>query len=131
VMMQYSLLDRRPEEACLPFLKDNSIGVLARGSVAKGLLVNKPAAEFLNYNQQQVQQAADAIHSVSGPSRNPAQSAIRFVLQHPAINTAVVGVSALQQLEEASATTNTPLLTQEQTNLLREAVPVNYYDQHR
>lgn len=30
VMMQYSLLDRRPEETCLPLLQENNIGVLAR-----------------------------------------------------------------------------------------------------
>src|SRR4030095_2949702 len=30
VMMQYSLLDRRPEEECLQLLHDNHIGVLAR-----------------------------------------------------------------------------------------------------
>ena len=32
VMMQYSLLDRRPEEEMFSLLKDNQIGVLARGS---------------------------------------------------------------------------------------------------
>ena len=41
VMMQYSLLDRRPEEEMLSLLKENQIGVLARGTVAKGLLVSK------------------------------------------------------------------------------------------
>ena len=40
VMMQYSLLDRRPEEECLSLLKEKNIGVLVRGSVAQGFLVN-------------------------------------------------------------------------------------------
>ena len=31
VMMQYGLLDRRPEETCLSLLQENNIGVLARG----------------------------------------------------------------------------------------------------
>src|SRR5687768_1382194 len=35
VMMQYSLLDRRPEETCLDLLKQNNIGVLTRGSIAQ------------------------------------------------------------------------------------------------
>src|ERR1700754_1215524 len=48
VMMQYSLLDRRPEESCLQLLKDAGIGVLARGVLAKGLLAGKPAAPFLD-----------------------------------------------------------------------------------
>ncbi len=41
VMMQYSLLDRRPEESALPLLHDNGISVVARGPVAKGLLTDK------------------------------------------------------------------------------------------
>ncbi|MFI5195282.1 MAG: aldo/keto reductase, partial [Chitinophagales bacterium] len=49
VMMQYSLLDRRPEESMLDLLHKKQIGVLARGSVASGLLVSKPAAPYLNY----------------------------------------------------------------------------------
>ena len=57
VMMQYSLLDRRPEETCLPLLQRHNIGVLARGSVASGLLVNKPAKRYLNYNDNEVQKA--------------------------------------------------------------------------
>src|SRR5215216_5035972 len=42
VMMQYSLLDRRPEETCLPLLQQHGIAVVTRGSVAQGLLVDKP-----------------------------------------------------------------------------------------
>jgi aryl-alcohol dehydrogenase-like predicted oxidoreductase len=34
VMMQYSLLDRRPEESCLELLREIGIGVLVRGAVA-------------------------------------------------------------------------------------------------
>ncbi|MEJ7684071.1 MAG: aldo/keto reductase [Segetibacter sp.] len=81
VMMQYSLLDRRPEETCLPLLQQHNIGVLARGSVASGLLVNKPAKQYLNYNENQVQKAATAIKNLSGKHRSAAQTAIQFVLQ--------------------------------------------------
>ena len=54
VMMQYSLLDRRPEESCLQLLQGHNIGVLVRGSVAGGLLVNKPAKPYLNYNAEKL-----------------------------------------------------------------------------
>lgn len=43
-MMQYSLLDRRPEE-WLPILEENGISVIARGPLAKGLLTEKPVSE--------------------------------------------------------------------------------------
>ncbi len=39
-MMQYSILDRRPEEL-FAFLQDKNISVVTRGSVAKGLLSDK------------------------------------------------------------------------------------------
>ncbi len=35
VMLQYSLLDRRPEETILPFLFENKVGVLVRGSISQ------------------------------------------------------------------------------------------------
>jgi len=46
VMMQYSLLDRRSEETALNLLGENNIGVLARGSLAQGLLAGKPAKDY-------------------------------------------------------------------------------------
>ena len=44
VMMQYSVLDRRPEEQALPLLGGRGISVIVRGPVAKGLLAGKPRA---------------------------------------------------------------------------------------
>ncbi|HEY0612499.1 MAG TPA: aldo/keto reductase [Chitinophaga sp.] len=131
VMMQYSLLDRRPEESCLELLRQHNIGVLARGSVAKGLLVNKPAAPFLNYSAEQVQQAAAAVHALTTPQRGPAQTALRFVLQHPAISSAVVGIRTPQQLNDAIAAVNAPPLSAAEIEQLQQAVPVNYYQEHR
>lgn len=131
VMMQYSLLDRRPEESCLPLLLEKNIGVLARGSVASGLLVNKPAKAYLKYNEQQVQQAAKAVQSLSGEQRSAAQTAIQFVLQHPAITSAVVGIRTTAQLNDAIGTINTPTLLTDEMHTLRSSIEVNVYDQHR
>lgn len=131
VMMQYSLLDRRPEETCLSLLQQNNIGVLTRGSVAQGLLVNKPPKAYLNYSPQQVEQAAAAIHAISNDQRNAAQSALRFVLQHPAVSAAVAGIRTMQQLEEAVATVQTPFITEEQMETLQRSVVANQYEQHK
>jgi len=131
VMMQYSLLDRRPEEMVLPLLQEHNIGVLVRGAVAQGLLVNKPARAYLNYAPQQVEQAAAAIHAVSNDNRHAAQSALRFVLQHPAITCAVTGIRTPQQLEEAVNTISSPILTNAEMNLLLGSVEANRYEQHR
>ncbi|MEP6725765.1 MAG: aldo/keto reductase [Bacteroidota bacterium] len=131
VMMQYSLLDRRPEENCLDLLLDKSIGVLARGSLAGGLLVNKPAKKYVNYNEDAVKQAADSVNSVSGKKRGNTQTSLQFVLQQPAITSAIVGIRTIEQLDEAIKTADSPLLTQQEMFLLQNSIPRNYYKEHR
>lgn len=131
VMMQYSLLDRRPEETCLPLLKENNIGVLSRGALAQGLLVNKPAKEYLEHPQETVRKAAAAIQSITKPNRTAAQAAIQFVLQHPALTCAVVGIRTMEQLEEVAGAANAPALTNEEYQLLNKSIPALTYTQHR
>ena len=131
VMMQYSLLDRRPEESCLPLLQENNIGVLARGSVAQGLLINKPAKEYLNYKAEEVEAAARAVKSVSGSNRSPAQTALQFILRHPAVTAAVSGIRTIEQLEDVLKTISAPQLTGEEFTLLQDSVKQNYYEEHR
>jgi len=131
VMMQYSLLDRRPEESCLDLLQENNIGVLARGSIASGLLINKQSKEYLNYSKDEVEKAAIAIKRLSTTNRTPAQTAIQFVLHHTAITAAVIGIRTVEQLEDALLTMKARPLTYEEMEILKNAVPVNIYEQHR
>ena len=131
VMTQYSLLDRRPEEETLSLLEEFDIGVMARGSVAQGLLVNKPARAYLNYSEEEVRAAAAAVKACSGEERSPAQTAIRYVLSHPVVTSAVVGMRTIEQLEEAVGTIATPGLTVEELERLRSALPPNLYTEHR
>ncbi|HTE13267.1 MAG TPA: aldo/keto reductase [Chitinophagaceae bacterium] len=131
VMMQYSLLDRRPEESCFDLLADKNIGVLARGGLAGGLLVNKPAKAYLNYGEEAVKKAAAAIGSVSGNKCGSTQTALQYVLQQPAVTSAVVGIRTKEQLDEALKTMESPLLTGEELIQLQNAIPKNYYKEHR
>ena len=131
VMMQYSLLDRRPEESCLDLLQQHQIGVLARGSVASGLLVNKPAKPYLNYSEEEVKRAANAIATISIAERTPAQTAIQFVLSHPALSSAVVGIRTMEQLKDALGAMKTKALNKEELTQLRNSVVANKYEQHR
>jgi aryl-alcohol dehydrogenase-like predicted oxidoreductase len=131
VIMQYSLLDRRPEEECLALLQQNNIGVLARGSLAKGLLAGKHETGFLNYNSEEVKKAADAVKNIATENRTLSQTAIRFVLHHPAVTSAVVGMRTEAQLNDAAGTPGSPPFSAREIKLLSEAIPVNYYDSHR
>lgn len=131
VMMQYSLLDRRPEEECLALLQDHSIGVLARGAVAGGLLAGKLPKNYLDLTASQVQAAAQAVEDCTVAGRNAPQTAIQFVLRHPAITAAVVGIRNIKQLVDAVGSIVAPQLTAGQMERLKKSVPVNRYTDHR
>jgi aryl-alcohol dehydrogenase-like predicted oxidoreductase len=129
VMMQYSLLDRRPEEEVLPLIHENGIGVLARGSIAKGLLIGKPAAPYLNYTAREVEAASKAIKEVASDKRKTSEVALGFVLNNPAITSAVVGVRTIEQLEDILSPSYE--ITYDQLKHLSDSIHINKYEQHR
>jgi aryl-alcohol dehydrogenase-like predicted oxidoreductase len=131
VMMQYSLLDRRPEETCFELLEKKQISVLTRGSVAQGLLVNKPAKAYLNYTEKEVLKTAQAIWEVTGESKSNAQTALQFALAPKVVASAVVGIRTMEQLADAVASLDVPQLTGEELDLLRSSITPNQYEQHR
>ena len=47
-MMQYSVLDRRPEEAAFELLQEKQVGILARGTLAQGILAGKERENYLD-----------------------------------------------------------------------------------
>ena len=131
VMMQYSLLDRRPEEACLDLIQRAGVGVLVRGALARGLLVNKPAVPYLGYNEGEVAKMAAAVGSHSGKERSAGQTALSFVIVNSAVSTVVSGVRTLAQLEDAAGVMGVPRLKEDELRELRGVLPVNVYKDHR
>lgn len=131
VMMQYSLLDRRPEEESLSLLLENKIGVLARGSVASGLLIDKEPKQFLDYTPKEVEAAANAIKNFSKENKNAAQTAIQFVFNNPAITAAIIGIRTPEQLDDALGTVKAHNITPAEMEELQHAIPVNFYKEHR
>ena len=129
VMLQYSLLDRRPEEAILPLLKGKNIGVLARGSLAQGLLINKPAKAYLNYTIEQVDKIARAVKKIKG--KTASETALQFVWTSPAVTSAIVGIRTPEQLEAAIESVESQPLTEEELRNLQNIEPANVHDQHR
>ena len=132
VMMQYSLLDRRPEESCLQLLKEHNIGVLARGSVASGLLAGKEAKPYIGYNETEVKKAAEAIEMIIMAGSNMAATAIAYVLQNSAISTAVVGIRNMQQLSESLQVLHKKnQFSNDEMQVLNSSVLIDHYKQHR
>ncbi len=125
VMMQYSLLDRRPEESCLAALEAAGVGVIARGTVAGGLLAGKASRTYLEQAPATVEKAASLLRSLAGDE--PASAvAISFALQQPANTTALVGMRMPEHLEEAlqALTFRFPGTTLEE---IRAAIPAKHY----
>lgn len=97
IMMQYSPLDRRPEEAVFPELVASQTRVLVRGSFAKGLLIDKPVQGFLDFSSKEVGKVKAAISS-SGFS--PEAILIRFGLIEKVVSSLVIGASSDAQIEK-------------------------------
>ena len=128
-MIQYSLLDRRPEEAGLSLLAEHNVGVLARGTLAKGLLIDKPAKSYLDHSLEDVSKAARAIRTIDGKSAT--QVAIRYALHPPAVASAVVGIRTSQQLSKLLEFDPSLALAPEELDSLKSSTRSEIYQAHR
>lgn len=103
VMMQYSALDRRPEE-WFPMIEKHGASVITRGTIAKGLLTgdgtssSKVAQGFAAYGEEdlratliELEETFDQLYSTS----------IHFNLQNPVVATALIGASTKEQLMDS------------------------------
>ena len=134
VMMQYGLLDRRPEESVLDLLEQNGVSVIVRGPVAKGILSasgeGKVPKGFLDHSPEVLQKARDALQKMVTPERSMAQLALRYALSHPAVATVIPGASNLSQLEENVGAARVEL-TGGELETLRGLATATTYAQHR
>lgn len=131
VMMQYSLLDRRPEESCLPLLQAENIGVLVRGALSKGKLINKPPLPYLDYSAEQIVLAKNTIAATSGEKRTAAQTALQFVLANPAVTSAVTGIRTMLHLDDILGVSRIESMSQQERDELIAVLPANKYAAHR
>lgn len=126
VMMQYSLLDRRPEEEILGLLAQHNISVITRGTLAKGMLIDKSAKDYLGYSKNEVLKMQRAVRETGAPI----SAAIQYVLNHPAVASAVVGIRTNEQLSQILDAWQHPLPTEEILSLQNILIP-NKYEKHR
>lgn len=130
LMVQYSGLDRRPEEQIFPLVADKNITVLARGTVAKGMLAGKPAKDYLGVSVAEI----SSIVATAFPHNDSISSAtrsIQYALNHKAVTVAVVGVSQELQLLEAIEAGNSPVLPDELSQRFNRLFPIGKYENHR
>ncbi|MGM0899974.1 MAG: aldo/keto reductase [Bacillota bacterium] len=136
VMMQYSMLDRRPEEAALPLLEQNGISAVTRGSVAKGLLSdqfrNKLSEKgFLDYTQEELKDILPLFKEKLASSRSLEEVALQYNLAHPAVASVVTGASSVEQVRANARAVNQQSLSREEVALIQKLTKVNRYSEHR
>jgi aryl-alcohol dehydrogenase-like predicted oxidoreductase len=131
VMMQYSLLDRRPEEECFGLLKENNIGVVVRGALAKGLLVSKPAKSYLAHSKEEVERIKMVLSGLENESRKSGDLALQFVLKNPAVTTIAAGIRTINHLNQNASIFSVPPLELDEYRKLQNEIPAFKYDVHR
>jgi aryl-alcohol dehydrogenase-like predicted oxidoreductase len=115
VELPYNLVDRQAERELLPCCEELGISVLAYGPLAQGLLTGKydsnarfdeddrrhRLGQFQGKHFETNLQLLERTRTVgSRYQRSPAQVAIRWVLEKPAISCAISGVKSSRQIEE-------------------------------
>lgn len=139
VMTQYSLLDRRPEEKILDLLHQNSISVLARGPLAKGMLSNqaenvirrKGKNGYLNYTQEELTNIYHQIRTLITEQSPLNKLALSYVQKHPAIATAVFGASSVEQVIENTKFDSPLELPDDIYEQLKQITKISKYENHR
>ncbi|MEZ4896297.1 MAG: aldo/keto reductase [Saprospiraceae bacterium] len=129
VMVQYSLLDRRPEEQIFPLLAQEETGILLRGTLAQGLLVDKPAKDYLQRDTGMVADAQNQIRGLAG-TRSMESLALSFALQRNEVDSAVIGIRSVDQLNAMLAAAG-DVLDPDLYMALKECCPAYTYEQHR
>ena len=131
VMMQYSLLDRRPEEQMLDLLESNNVGIMARGGLAKGLLGGKIPEVYLNYKSREIELLVNEMKKLTDDKTKLSHLALRWILSHSAVTSAVVGIRTKEQLKEALAYSESTVIEKEKLDALGKVLPLAYYQAHR
>ena len=132
VMMQYSLLDRRPEE-WFSLIEDLGASVITRGTVAKGLLTAEGLARaesstgFADYDASQIM---ETIQLLDKRTDDLHAAAIAFVLKEKAVSSAIVGARSRKQLLDSVIAYEKGCLA-ELLEQLNEMVLEHQYKEHR
>ncbi|MGD6841461.1 aldo/keto reductase [Bacillus infantis] len=139
VMMQYSILDRRPEETALPLLKENAISAVVRGPLAKGMLSDKMLGKasgsvkengYLDYSYKELEDVLGRLKDAAG-NRSMTELAFQYVLSNPAVASVAAGASSAAQVRENARAAAAGPLSAEELAAIQSISLANQYGQHR
>ena len=139
LQIDYSILNRTPEEEILPYCLANGIGVIVRGPLAMGLLADKftasstfaegdfraawiddPERNAIYVHDLQV---VAGLRAVVPEGQSMSEFALRFVRSHPAVSTVIPGARDRRQSAANSAAGMAPLLSDEELAAVDRLVP--------
>ena len=132
IMMQYSLLDRRPEE-WLPMIHEANASVVARGTIAKGFLTAEGLARaeqangFVDYDAAELVQTVKALRDQSTDLH---AAAIAYALHDQTVASALVGARTTEQLLD-SVIAYDKQVADDEIAQLGSIVHMHVYKEHR
>ncbi|MCM3709829.1 aldo/keto reductase [Sporosarcina luteola] len=132
VMMQYSLLDRRPEE-WFPMIREAGASVITRGTLAKGLLTDEGPTRvskmdgFVAYDSKDLKRTVGELHETSSDLH---ALALAFNLKEDVVASALIGASSKDQLLDTILAYEKK---DEQSEIasIAQLTEVHQYEQHR
>ncbi|MDG5470706.1 aldo/keto reductase [Jeotgalibacillus sp. ET6] len=139
-MMQYSLLDRRPEEQAFPILNEHSVSAITRGPLAKGLLSEKMLSKasekikedgYLHYTYEALEYTLDTLHQKFRDSRSMNEVALKFNAANPLVASIIAGASSPDQVRSNIEAIAADPLTEAEYELLKEITNNKGYTEHR
>jgi len=132
VMMQYSMLDRRPEE-WFPLISQQGASIITRGTLAKGLLTSEELERMNStdgYSLYNVNDLLATMKSLSNEVADLHATAIAFTLQSDTVATALVGARTTEQLLDSIIAYEKECPT-EQINKVNNLTTIHQYQEHR
>ncbi|MBO9129795.1 aldo/keto reductase [Bacillus sp. 165] len=133
VLMEYNILNRRPEEL-FSYLQEYNISIIARGPLAKGLLTHanerklEKAREkgYLSYSIEELERTLHMLHS----DRPLQDTAIQYCLHNPIVASVIPGASSEKQAVENAKAANAAPLTEDEYEFIQEVTKQDKYEQH-
>jgi aryl-alcohol dehydrogenase-like predicted oxidoreductase len=135
VQVNYSLLNREAERDLLPWCRENDVGVLVRGPLARGLLAGKYDADSTfsdsvrsrwnggegRKDYLRLIEQVDSLRFLSGAERTMAQAALAWLLANPAVTCPIPGAKSPEQARANAAAADVEL-TDDELGQVRKAL---------
>lgn len=137
VLMEYSILNRRPEE-WFPLLQNHNISVIARGPLAKGVLTENndrklgrvKEKDYLSYQHDELVKTLAAVKERTD-GRSLTETAVQYALHHKAVAAVIPGASSIIQLHENIKAGQAFALTTDEYQYIQKIVKRDQYELHR